>query len=221
MGFEGQWLWLRLTRMRITCVCSVRHPLCMPAAQRRLALLAVLLLVGACTSPGTRASRLPRPVTAASASPTAAARAVVGTPSASPSSAYRTLVLPTLRPALTCAEAVQSHDVAMLVVAFRAARLSGRGAESCLAPAALAAYSDARCREQDLTRSPGPLVLYRCAALHVDAIPLDQIEVGRVGPGVVQLEVRLSGPGGVAAAIYEHLRVDAARGGLIADVSSM
>lgn len=68
-----------------------------------------------------------------------------------------------------------------------------------------------RCGQQDLASSPGPVVLYRCAAYEVAAIPLDRIQAVRADDRDVQLDAGLSGPGWSAAAIYEHLRIGTAR----------
>ncbi|GAC1609276.1 MAG: hypothetical protein NVS3B26_09720 [Mycobacteriales bacterium] len=104
-------------------------------------------------------------------------------------------------------QAVRGHEVPTLVAASRAARLAGRGAEDCLSRSALNTYVDARCTQQDLTRSPGPVVLYRCGRYRVAAIPADRIQTARLDNSNIQLDIQLSGPGNSAAAIYKHLRV--------------
>lgn len=181
----------------------------MPAMKSFVALSAMALLACACTASSPANSGL------AAASPTGPGAITSSQPArsqepsvlASPSSAYRSLALPTVQPAPTCAQAVRGHDVASLIAAFRAARLAGRGAESCLTRSALRTYVDAQCTQQDLTRSPGPVVLYHCGQYRVAAIPPDRIQVIRTDDRDVQLDIQLSGPGKSAAATYEHLRV--------------
>lgn len=170
-------------------------------------LTVIVVLVCACTSslpstatPRARAEAATRP-------PEGPTRTAGPSVAASPSSAYRSLPVPTAQPGLSCAQAVRGHDVPTLIAVFRAARLAGHGAEGCLSKSALQSYSDARCGQSDLARSPGPVVLYHCGGYRVDAIPTDQIQVARADDHDVQLDVRLSGPGKGAAAIYEHLQI--------------
>jgi len=97
----------------------------------------------------------------------------------------------------------------MLVAAFRAARLRGRGAEGCLTSQAFSRYDDARCRGGDLAASPGPVVLYGCAGHRVTAIPDDSIEYIPGEPVLVQLTVELSGTDedGRPIRLPEHLTI--------------
>jgi hypothetical protein len=100
------------------------------------------------------------------------------------------------------------RDPATLIAAFRAARLSGSGAEGCLTRKALAAYSDRTCDRTGLLSSPGPTVLYRCGRYPVSAIPPGRIEASTSDRRHVQWDVtvRVAG-GGARPTLYEHLTV--------------
>lgn len=130
------------------------------------------------TSSGTRRPAVPRtattaPVTTAPAPVTRVLLEVVA-PDESP----------------TCHQASTATEPAALISAFRAARLAGRDAEECLTAGALASYADARCDEQALVSSPGPLVLYRCGTHRVIDMPDDSIVVSSWG---IELDVVLDG----------------------------
>ncbi len=167
---------------------------------KRLALALVTLALPSCT--GTSHESIPGPFSVP-ASPTSQPA-----PSPTATSAYLRLI-PPYGPALTCGIAEAHSNVALIVTAFRAARLRGYGAEDCLSRAALARYTDKQCSDADLQASPGPVVLYRCGSHRVGDIPVLRIEVARSDPHYVQLEVVLVARGisGARTTIYEHLTI--------------
>ena len=171
------------------------------------AALLALTLCASCTSSATAPATTTSNVTATSVSPAPTERPALQ------HSAYQSVSLPP-GPSPTCAVAIAKRDVAVLLAAFRAARLRGSGAEGCLTKTALASYSDQRCNRTNLMRSPGPLVLYRCGRYPVIAVPLGHIEVARHNPHDVQLDITILRPssGGSGAGqltLYEHLTVGA------------
>jgi hypothetical protein len=111
--------------------------------------------------------------------------------------------------ASTCAHAATHHDPAVLVAAFRAARLLGHGAEGCLTAAALSGYDDGDCTEPGLGASPGPMVLYRCGPHRVVGIQDRSIQTQRSDPSYVGYEVTLSGINeyGHQPVLDEHIEI--------------
>lgn len=146
-----------------------------------------LLLLSACSqsSPPPTAGEASSPGSVTPSSPPPATTAPSG-------SAYEPLALDARRPAPTCAQAVQTTDVALLVAAYRAARLAGRGAKECLTSQAEALFTDDACDATALDSAPGPVVLYQCGGRRVRAIPVGSIEVARTNPRDVQMVVVLA-----------------------------
>jgi len=124
-------------------------------------------------------------------------------------SGFRHLAVPPPASSPTCAVAILERDPARLVGALRAARLRGRGAESCFTRQALAGYDDGACRPGDLASSPGPIVLYGCAGHAVSAIPDDSIDYVPGDPVLVQADIELAGENEVGHPIRipEHLTI--------------
>ena len=121
-------------------------------------------------------------------------------PTTTTSAVTTTIALPA---AASCRDAVQSSDPLVLVAAFRAARIAGRGAEGCLTREGLASYSDAGCTDEELAKAPGPVILYRCAyhrVMEIHVTPYVRV------PTDVNLSVTLSG-GAESVVISENLTI--------------
>ena len=116
--------------------------------------------------------------------------------------------------AQNCQEAAASGSAEALVSAFRAARLSGRGAEGCLTAAALSRYCGPRPCGPGLfsgpkAPSPGPICLYACNDLAVRAIALEGAERDRSGALWVTLMVSGQSGGTARTIDNEELRLGA------------
>ena len=104
----------------------------------------------------------------------------------------------------TCAQAVTKTDPAVLIEAFRAARLRGHGAGGCLTELALMNYDDPYCDDDSLSRSPGPRVLYRCGVHKVVRVT----KGSGTRPPFVELDVALSGTGTAGTLeLYENVTI--------------
>jgi hypothetical protein len=173
----------------------------------RIGLVSALLLGGleACSPGGHRDAAPTAPVSISTAPSTSSA----STTASSPESAFVPLDVVPPGEAMTCAQAATHHDPALLVAAFRAARLLGHGAEGCLTAAALSGYDDADCTEPDLGASPGPMVLYRCGSHRVVDIQDRSIQTQRSDPSYVVYEVTLSGLNeyGHQPVLDEHIEI--------------
>jgi len=131
------------------------------------------------------------------------------TTTAAATSGFRHLSVPPPTSSPSCAVAILERDPARLVAALRAARLRGRGAETCFTRHALAGYHDATCGPPDLASSPGPIVLYACAGHSVTAIPDDSIDYVPGDPVLVQADIELAGDNESGQPIHlsEHLTI--------------
>lgn len=146
---------------------------------------------------------------ASSSTAPAAMTSSTATTTTAPTSRYRHLDVSPPAASPSCAVAITERDPSRLVAALRAARLRGRGAESCFTRQALARYHDAACRLEDLAASPGPIVLYACAGRPITAIPDDSIDYVPGDPVLVQADIDLAGQhqSGQPIRLPEHLTI--------------